>query len=413
MELEDTQTTQLVKWLEEERRKDKAQLVVLQERLAGQANEIAEQNRRLQELELSLRAAQATLTKLQQVDQVLEEFKTDVLSLIDRRDDDRKKVQREAERIHVIDVENVQRQLSEIKMEFSRFSKVNENLTSSRVEEKRLSDSIRQVQTQIDAVTQLIDQSSRAVPYLEEGRRQDNRRIAANEQELVNLMKKIDGLLGKMEVLEDAHGKLLLKIEAVYPRVAAQDAAIEDIKVGRFHTEQQVKAWETDLETFRGQLSDYADLVDRIRQQAFTNLHAEKELQAFQDSLRQRVAELAEVERLFEERVKRQLEEAQVEAEKRWNKQLTTGSEQWIEHERIHRTVEQRMTLVENIREPIDVALAQLRADYNTLLHSLFDALVDIVETKRDGLPTVAIPPAQTPDDGSGIPLKRSSGKSG
>ena len=45
------QLAQQIKWMEDERRKDKAQIATLQEQLVGQASEIAEATRRLQELD--------------------------------------------------------------------------------------------------------------------------------------------------------------------------------------------------------------------------------------------------------------------------------------------------------------------------------------------------------------------------
>ena len=44
------QLSQQIKWMEDERRKDKAQIATLQEQIAGQAREIAESSRRLQEM---------------------------------------------------------------------------------------------------------------------------------------------------------------------------------------------------------------------------------------------------------------------------------------------------------------------------------------------------------------------------
>ena len=43
------QLAQQIKWMEDERRKDRAQIATLQERLAGQANEIGDLGRRLQD----------------------------------------------------------------------------------------------------------------------------------------------------------------------------------------------------------------------------------------------------------------------------------------------------------------------------------------------------------------------------
>ena len=337
MELETTQMTQLLKWLEEERRKDKTQIATLQERLAGQANEIAEQTRRLQDLDNSLKTLQIALSKAQQTDRVLEEFKADILALLDRREDDRKKGEREAERLRMLEAESLQRQLTEHKKELLRIGKLEGEMASRRAEEKRLGELIQRMQPQLDGVTQQIEERTRGVPYLEEGRRQDSRRLAAVEQEIVNQLKKIDALFGKLQVLEDNLSKTWSRFDPILAHLVVHDTALEDLRVGDFHVQQQVATFEADMAKFRSQIIDYNDIAAKLREQSQINIRAEAQLKELEELLRQRAAELAETERLLEERVKRQLDEHQAEAEKRWSKQLSKWDEHWHEHSRTHR----------------------------------------------------------------------------
>ena len=53
------QLTQMVTWLDEERRRDKTDLAKLQQRVESLAAEVAEQARRIQELEQKLARTQA------------------------------------------------------------------------------------------------------------------------------------------------------------------------------------------------------------------------------------------------------------------------------------------------------------------------------------------------------------------
>jgi septal ring factor EnvC (AmiA/AmiB activator) len=82
-----TQVTQMINWLESERRKDKAALATLEQKASGLANELAEQTRRVQELQTALTATQLALSKLPQFEKILEQFKTDLIGEMDRRDD--------------------------------------------------------------------------------------------------------------------------------------------------------------------------------------------------------------------------------------------------------------------------------------------------------------------------------------
>ena len=83
------------------------------------------------------------------------------------------------------------------------------------------------------------------------------------------------------------------------------------------------------------------------------NQRAEAELNSFQETLRMRVAELSEVERLFEERVKKQFEDFLAEFEKRWGKLDPRIDERWHEHERVHRAEGERLERLEAAPAPL------------------------------------------------------------
>lgn len=400
MELESTQSAQLIKWLEEERRKDKAQISVLQERIIGQENSLAELTRRLQELETSLKASQTSLLRIQQIERMMDEYKTDLLAVIDRHDDERKKAERETERVRSIELEGLTRQWGDVRNELPRFGKIEEDLVGRRAEEKRLSDSVRQLQVQVESVAQRIDGATRGIPYLEEGRRQDTRRIAAVEQEVVNHLKKIDAAIGKIQVLEDAISKLPPKFEPLIARLAEQDKAIENIKISGFQVQQQIKLSEADLARFRSQMGEFSDVAGKVRDQAQYNDRARAELQSFEETLRQRTSEVVEVQRLHEERIKRMIEEAGTAEEKRWSAQQAKLAEQWPEHNRLHAKQEERFIALESIPKPITESIDDLRAEYQKLVKALFDAVAGLLETKKSSLPSVAVSPASTPDDG-------------
>ena len=114
-ELELTQMTQMVTWLDAERKKDRAMLATLDERIRGLAELVEQQTRRAQDLERTLNATRTTLARLTPVDRVLEEFKLDLQALLDRREDERRKSEREATRLRALEIEDLNRGIAEIK----------------------------------------------------------------------------------------------------------------------------------------------------------------------------------------------------------------------------------------------------------------------------------------------------------
>jgi len=397
------QLAQQIKWMEDERRKDKAQIATLQEQIVGQAREMAEATRRLQDMDSALKAAQATLARLLNTDRVLEEFKTDLVAMINRLDDDRKKSEREMERIRNLSIETLQRQINEIKVEIPRIGKIEEELPTRRAEEKRLAELVVRLPPQIDAAAQLVEERTRGVPYLEEGRRQDLKRLLTVEQESTGHLKKLDFLAGKLQVLEDALGKLPPRFEPLAARLSDHDKQLDDLRSGDFRLQQQVKSFEPMLHQLRDQVVDYTGVLNKLREQAVINQRAEAALNSFQEALRMRVAELSEVERLFEERVKKQFEDFLAEFEKRWGKLEPRIDEHWHEHERVHRAEVERVERLEAAPAPLQEQITVLRNDHDKFLQAFIEAVTGMVETKSS-LPQYPVPPAQAPEDGIGLP---------
>jgi chromosome segregation ATPase len=397
------QLAQQIKWMEDERRKDRAQIATLQERIAGQALEITETSHRLQEMDTTLKASQSLVARLLNTDRVLEEFKADVVAMINRLDDDRKKSEREADRLRNLSMETLQRQINELKLEVPRLNKIEEELPSRRAEEKRLAEALQRMQPQIEASVQVVEERTRGVPYLEEGRRQDLKRLLSVEQESINHLKKLDLQAGKLQVLEDALGKVVSRFEPIAVRLSDHDKQLDDLRSSDFRLQQQVKSFESLLNQLRDQVTDYTSVLNKLREQALINQRAETELNAFQETLRMRVSELSEVERLFEERVKKQFEDFLAEFEKRWGKLNPHIETRWHEHERHHRAEEERLERLENTPGPLQEQITVLRNDHDQFLAAFIEAVTGLVETKST-LPQYPVPPAQAPEDGIGLP---------
>lgn len=404
MELDINQISQMLKFMEDERRKDRAQIAVLQEKLVGQANEMADLTRRIQDLDASLKATQTALAKTQKYDSILEEYKTELVAEMSRNDDDIRKATREADRVRVLEVETLQRQISEIRKELPRINKVEDELPTRRAEEKRLGELIQRLQPQIEAASQLAEERTRGVPYLEEGRRQDVKRILTLEQETTAQFKKFDAIFGKLQVLEDMLGKIPPRFEPLNSRLQEHDREVQDLRSADFRVAQQVKAFETQITQYREQVVEYTSIMNKLREQAQINQRAEHDLQAFQETLRQRTAELGEVERLFEERVKRQFEEFLGEFEKRWAKIPPRLEERWHEHERLHNESDKRLDRIETFPTPLAEKIAELRAEHEKVVQAFVTAVTGLVDTGQSTLPKVSVPAAHMPEDGVGLP---------
>jgi hypothetical protein len=87
----------------------------------------------------------------------------------------------------------------------------------------------------------------------------------------------------------------------------------------------------------------------------------------FQVRVETRQAELGEMQRINEERIKKQIEEGQAEQEKRWKREVVRWTEQWTEHDRVHAPWETRLEAVE-----------QVLPEYTRQLKAVWDGLEEL-----------------------------------
>src|SRR5690606_892495 len=131
------QLAQMVNWLDEEHRRDRAEIARLQQRIEAQSADIIEQARRIQELEQRLAGTQAHLTKFGQIEHAIQNTKLELTTLVERIEESRVQGLREAERARLADREMLSREISEVRKELPRITRLEESIDIRAVEDNR------------------------------------------------------------------------------------------------------------------------------------------------------------------------------------------------------------------------------------------------------------------------------------
>jgi len=104
----------MITWLDEERRRDRADLVKAradlvkaQQRLEGQAGQIEDLTSAVQSLEGRLASAMAQLTRMERIEQAMEQLRNEIVLMIQKQEEDRQRAEREAARARLIEQENL------------------------------------------------------------------------------------------------------------------------------------------------------------------------------------------------------------------------------------------------------------------------------------------------------------------
>ena len=333
-----SQLTQTVAWLDEERRRDKTELAKLQQRVEGQAAEIAEQARSIQELEGSLARTRAQLTKFSHLEKALEQLRTELVLLVEQKEEQRRKADLDAERVRQLERDSQARTLGEIRKELQKLPRYEEELQLRRAEDQRLGEVLLNLQQQIADFGRDLENRTRNLPYLEEQPRQNAKRIAELQQETPELFRRTEAHSTKLQLLEELVRKneprmAELDLQAAELRREQQEF-FESLRLAEQQRERQMKEWTGQMEEQRQKMGEHEAQIRQSAEQYEKSKQALADLEKFKGRLKQDQAEVAELQRLAEKRQKEQLEQWQAEDEKRWKKNVLIWEQHWRQQDR-------------------------------------------------------------------------------
>jgi chromosome segregation ATPase len=360
MSMDVSQLTQMTTWLDEEHRRDKAELIRLQQRLESQEAEQQDQARVIKELETRLMGMQAQLLKYAQLEKALQQLKEEVVQMFTQADERRQQEGREAERVRSIERDNVSRALNEVRRDLQRLPRLDEEMGLRKAEQRRLGDSLTTAQQDLAALSQDVENKLRSLSFLEEGRNQDTKRIARLQQESLEALKRIEQHASRLQMVEDViqrQERDTTELKELVSQLRVSQREFTEKQLLEFeHLKRQIAEWVETLETYVQKMDAFTARMQEFGEAFREDRHVVESIERFQEGIRREQTQVAELQRLAEERQKRQLEQWGEESEKRWRKELLRWDHQWGEQAK-------RNSQIASQFNEVEARLAQHHAD--------------------------------------------------
>lgn len=345
------QLTQMATWLDEEHRRDKAELVRLQQRVESQEGELQDQARIIKELEGRVAGAQTQLLRFSQLETALQQLKSEVVQMFAQADERRQQETRETERVRAVERDNVSRSLNEIRRDLQRLPRAEEEIALRKAEQKRMGESLLAMQQNLNSLNQELENKLRSIPFLEDGRQQDTKRIARLQQESLEALKRLEQHSSRLQMLGDTAQRQERDTGEIKELVSqiriAQREFVEKQLLEVEHLKRQMGEWFERLEVYSKKMDEFSTRIQDFTDAFREDRQVVGNIQRFQEQIKRDQAQVAELQRLAEERQRRQLEEWQEENEKRWRKELLRWDHQWGEQAKENRQVSDRFTEAE------------------------------------------------------------------
>lgn len=362
--MDTTQLAQMVSWLDEEHRRDRGEVAKLQQRIESLNVEMLEQARRIQEMEGRLVSTQSQLVRFSQVDEALQQLKNEVVLMLQKREEQMDADARERERLRGTDRETLSRGLNEVRKELNRFGRIEEELALRRSEDQRLSELVLTLRQSVASLNKEIDERTRSLPYLAEQRVQDNKRILQLQQETVDLFKRIEEHAGKVPLLQEKLQKLERTVVTIQPIPQdirrEQQQFIEQMRVADVERQREVTKWQDEFTAQRDVIARQREAMLAFAEQLEVSKRAVSTIEGFQDTIRREMNQVAELERMSEERQRKEMETWQAENEKRWKRQILQWEHEVQEQDKINRQLAARFPSLEERQRVYDAQIQHL-----------------------------------------------------
>ena len=400
--MEINQIASMIEWLDEERRRDKALIATLEERLAQQSNTLDAMQRRVNSVESDqVMIKQESMPAAKEQD-IIENMRQEAEQMLENAEARRLTAEREAERRLELQRENFQRAIRDVSDKAERLERQLASISDLQTEGDRLTNAMRLLNQEIDDLSKKLEGPDRRLTFLEEQRRSDTRRLAEIETELPEYKKSVDGIQPKLALLEE----LAVRNERRIQDFNNVDRERRE-QIQQFIDQQQLLVQQRDQQllelTKRFSVHDEELQKNIERFEVWAQAYREMkriidDFNRIGDRLERRISEASEMQRLSEERFREEWNDWRDDDQKRW-KQLTLSSDEvWRNHDREFEVYIKRIDYVEQLLPALQNNIERLwlleraRAE---LYRERYQAMLlefDVVDAADDALASIRQP---------------------
>ncbi len=378
------QLEQRVEWLDGERRKDKNSIASLEERLEALQERLIKAEKTNSELGGEVSRLKALTVRLDHVDEAIAQNRAELLKRV--TETEKQAEQRDNEILSVLraEIRSFESPLAELRKEMEAITELKRDMQARVMEENRLSRQLVEIRKTLEDLRIKEEEQSRIYRLMEDGRRQDTRRLTDVQGEVAALRKRSDEQRGRIEVMDTSLRKLENRlnelITAERERSEAQVAFQEKQALLAVERDAIWKDWQNRFAIIEKQSIEVEEQLQALDTTYLTIKRTQEAVDDLMQRVERRINEVAEIQRLAEERFRQEWTTFKADDQKRWTNYTLTQDEQRSELSRRFDRITDRVTVIEDALQEIQDLLQQVNEFNSANLAALLANLNDWVE---------------------------------
>ncbi|HLA45469.1 MAG TPA: hypothetical protein VJZ27_18610, partial [Aggregatilineales bacterium] len=316
------QTARMIEWLDEERRRDKSTIAQLEERSTQQFELIDGLKRQLNGLENELASMRSQFMPVDRDKDIIERLRGEFDQVVEGLETKRLTAEREMDRRSEIARENLMVPIRKLEDRLNQTDEAVKEVLSYRAERDRVSAAIVAIQQRVEDLNKKTEEPERRISMLEEQRRQDTRRLSDIQSTMPEIHRALEQTGTRVELIE---GLTKTNEKRIIDLGNSESERREEIQ--QFLDQQNLISQQRDMqiEEMRQRVNAYDDdmrrNLERFEAWAETHRQMRKIVEDFErigERLERRINEVAEMQRLSEERFRSEWNDWIAEDQIRW-----------------------------------------------------------------------------------------------
>ncbi len=373
--MEAEQILKQLDWLDEERRKDKTRLGALEERLIALEGNLVPLPRQIKEMGSEITRLEAIMARMDHFDEILLQQRGEAKQYFEELERQIKKHDEDAEKVRRAETRAVDVSLLELRKGLEPIAEIRRSLQARVEEESRLARLIDETRTKIDAARRSEEEYTRAFRLLDDGRRQDAKRMTDIQGEMAAIRKRVDEQRGRLELITSTTKKIETRVNELSTleteRRETLEAFLEKQALFQVERERVWKEWETRFAAIETQTADIENNLQSLDATHRAIKRTQQTVDEVTQKVERRINEITEIQRLSEERFRQEWVTFKADDQKRWTNYTLTIEEQRNESTRQYERLAERVTHIEDTMQEIQDMLQQMTEQTEKRMQSL------------------------------------------
>ncbi len=373
MELD--QIIKQVDWLDDERRKDKARIGALEERLVALEGNVMPLINQIKDLSSEITRLSALIARMDHFDEVLLQQRLESKQYFEELERQIKKRDEDAEKLRRVEIRTIDTNLADLRKELDALPEIKRALKARTEEDSRLAKLIDEVRGRLDTLRRSEEEYTRTIRLLDDGRRQDAKRLTDLTGEVAAVRKRVDEQRGRIELAVQNAKKIETRMNELAvietERRESQEGFMEKQALYQLERERVWKEWEARFLIIEAQTTEIENNLQTLEATHRAVKRSQQTVEELTQKVDRRINELTEIQRLAEERFRQEWVTFRADDQKRWTNYTLTLEEQRNETTRQYEKLIEKTNQLEETIQRIQDLLHTVNEQAEKRLQSL------------------------------------------